>query len=102
VASSSTEGRRPRHGFQREPDARRTGDERLERPLRIHLLSSALRIQPVGDLERCSLRPGNVHSADGWEGVLTPVVERYQGKVSRIYLRADAGFANPEVYEFLE
>jgi hypothetical protein len=55
-----------------------------------------------GDLERCSLRPGNVHSADGWEGVLTPVVERYQGKVSRIYFRADAGFANPEVYEFLE
>ena len=28
------------------------------------------------------------------------VVERYQGKVSRIYFRADAGFANPEVYEF--
>ena len=23
-----------------------------------------------GDLERCSLRPGNVHSADGWRGVL--------------------------------
>jgi DDE family transposase len=22
----------------------------------------------VGDLERCALRPGNVHSADGWEG----------------------------------
>jgi hypothetical protein len=20
-----------------------------------------------GDLERCALRPGNVHSADGWE-----------------------------------
>jgi hypothetical protein len=32
-----------------------------------------------GDLERCSLRPGNVHSADGWGGVLKPVVERYQG-----------------------
>jgi hypothetical protein len=55
-----------------------------------------------GDLERCSLRPGNVHSADGWGGVLRPVVERYQGKVSRIYFRADAGFADPEVYEFLE
>ena len=55
-----------------------------------------------GDLERCSLRPGNVHSADGWDGVLKPVVERYQGKVSRIYFRADAGFANPDVYEFLE
>ena len=33
-----------------------------------------------GDLERCSLRPGNVHSADGWDGVLKPVVARYQGK----------------------
>src|ERR1700738_3670165 len=55
-----------------------------------------------GDLERCALRPGNVHSADGGESVLKPVVERYKGKVSRIYFRADAGFANPEVYEVLE
>jgi threonine synthase len=46
-----------------------------------------------GDLERCVLRPGNVHSADGWEAVLKPVVARYQGKVSRICFRADAGFA---------
>ncbi len=55
-----------------------------------------------GDLERSALRPGNVHSADGWDGVLKPVVTRYQGKVSRIYFRADAAFAMPEVYEFLE
>ena len=55
-----------------------------------------------GDLERCALRPGNVHSADGWESALKPVVARYRGKVSRIYFRADAGFANPEVYEYLE
>ena len=55
-----------------------------------------------GDLERCALRPGNVHSADGWDGVLKPVVVRYRGNVSRIYFRADAGFANPEVYEYLE
>jgi hypothetical protein len=41
-----------------------------------------------GDLERCVLRPGNVHSADGWEGVLKPVIVRYQGKVLRIYFRA--------------
>ncbi len=39
---------------------------------------------------------------EGWDGVLKPVVARYQGKVSRIYFRADAGFASPEVYEFLE
>src|SRR5262249_23706609 len=55
-----------------------------------------------GDLERCALRPGNVHSADGWDGVLKPVVARYQGKLSRIYFRADAAFAMPEVYEFQE
>jgi hypothetical protein len=41
-----------------------------------------------GDLERCALRAGNVHSADGWDGVLKPVVGRYQGKLSRIYFRA--------------
>jgi Transposase DDE domain group 1 len=54
------------------------------------------------DLERCALRASNVHSADGWDDVLKPVVARYQGKVSRIYFRADAAFAMPEVYEFLE
>jgi hypothetical protein len=31
-----------------------------------------------GDLERCALRPGNVHSADGWDAVLKPVMTRYQ------------------------
>jgi hypothetical protein len=55
-----------------------------------------------GDLERYALRAGNVHSADGWDDVLKPVVARYQGKVSRIYFRADAAFAMPEVYQFLE
>jgi hypothetical protein len=29
-------------------------------------------------------------------------VARYRGKISRIYFRADVGFANPKVYEFLE
>jgi hypothetical protein len=32
--------------------------------------------------ECCALRVGNVHSADGWESVLEPVVERYKGKVA--------------------
>ena len=27
---------------------------------------------------------------------------RYRGKVSCVYFRGDAGFANPEVHEFLE
>src|ERR1700722_5524964 len=97
--------RRARHGFERQPDARQTGAERLElwnghyecicyHPLFV--------FNQFGDLERCALRPSNVHSADEWEGVLKPVVARYQGKVSRIYFRADGGFANPEVYQYLE
>src|SRR5580658_3184723 len=28
----------------------------------------------LGDLERCALRPGNVHSAEGWRAVPEPVV----------------------------
>src|SRR5919202_1652978 len=55
-----------------------------------------------GDVERCALRPGNVHSADGWRAVLEPVIIRYRGIVKRLYFRGDAAFANPEVYEFLE
>src|SRR5258707_16611 len=59
-------------------------------------------LNQFGDLERCALRPGNVHSAEGWGDVLKPVVVRYQGKVLRIYFRADAAFAMPGVYEYLE
>ncbi|MGH9578698.1 MAG: IS1380 family transposase, partial [Terriglobales bacterium] len=55
-----------------------------------------------GDLERCALRSGNVHSADGWKDALEPVVARYRNMFKRRYFRADAAFANPEVYEFLE
>src|SRR5881397_1741787 len=55
-----------------------------------------------GDLERCALRPGNVHSAHGWRDVLDPVVARYRGRPLRRLLRADAAFALPEVYEYLE
>jgi hypothetical protein len=55
-----------------------------------------------GDVERSSLRPGNVHSADDWEGVLKPVVVRYKGRKLRLYFRGDAAFASPEMYEYLE
>ena len=56
-----------------------------------------------GDVERCALREGNVHSADGWRDVLGPVVARYRGdKVKRRYFRGDAAFALPELYDFLE
>ena len=55
-----------------------------------------------GDLERSSLRPGKVHSANDWESVLKPVVVRYQKRNLRRYFRGDAAFALPDLYEFLE
>jgi hypothetical protein len=55
-----------------------------------------------GDLERCALRSGNVHSAADWRNVLEPVIVRYRDAVKRRYFRGDAAFANPEIYEFLE
>jgi len=55
-----------------------------------------------GDVERSSLRPGNVHSADGWREVLEPVVERYRERNLRRYFRGDAAFALPDLYEYLE
>jgi hypothetical protein len=59
-----------------------------------------------GDLERCALRPGNVHSADGWEDVLRPVLARYsaaiQPSITRRRFRADAAFAIPTLFDLLE
>jgi hypothetical protein len=55
-----------------------------------------------GDLERCALRSGNVHSADSWHDVLEPVFARYRNRKMRRFFRADAAFAMPDVYEFLE
>ena len=55
-----------------------------------------------GDLERCSLRSGNVHSAADWRDVLEPVVARYRNRMKRRYFRGDAAYANPGIYEFLE
>jgi hypothetical protein len=55
-----------------------------------------------GDLERCALRPGDVHSAHNWRDVLEPVVIRYRDRKFRRHFRADAAFAMPQVYDFLE
>ena len=55
-----------------------------------------------GDLERCALRPGNVHSAEGWREVLEPVIARYRERGLDLYFRGDAAFAKPELYELLE
>lgn len=55
-----------------------------------------------GDCEGATLRSGNVHSADEWRELLEPVVKGYLKKGVRLLFRADAAFAKPEVYEYLE
>jgi hypothetical protein len=59
-----------------------------------------------GDLERCALRPGNVHGADGWKDVLRPVLARYsttaRPSIPRRRFRADAAFAIPALFDLLE
>ncbi len=55
-----------------------------------------------GDCLAAKLRPGNVHSADGWEEVLLPEIERQQELGKEVVFRADAAFAKPEIYEALE
>jgi len=55
-----------------------------------------------GDCLAEKLRPGNVHGADDWEELLLPEVERQQKLGKEVVFRADAAFANPEIYEALE
>ncbi len=55
-----------------------------------------------GDCLAVKLHPGNVHSADHWEELLLPEIERQQKLGKEVVLRADAAFAKPEVYDALE
>ena len=50
-----------------------------------------------GDLRRCALRRGHVHSADGCRELLEPMVGEYRDRKRRRDFRADAAFALPEV-----
>ena len=55
-----------------------------------------------GDCRAASLRPGNVPSADDWDDLLMPEIDRQQGAGRRVAFRADAAFARPAIYEALE
>ncbi len=43
-----------------------------------------------GDLEGAMLRPGNVHSAEQWDVLLEPIVERYRSMDVDRFFRGDA------------
>jgi len=55
-----------------------------------------------GNCLGAQLRPGNVHSADGILELLDPIVKRYRRQFKLFWLRGDAAFAQPEVYEYSE
>ena len=55
-----------------------------------------------GDCEGAMLRAGNVHSAHRWRDVLDPILSRYGATGVRRYFRADAAFAKPDIYEYIE
>jgi len=57
---------------------------------------------PGGDCVAAKLRPGNVHSADGWDEVLLPVIDRYRAQGQIVVVRADAAFCLPTLYEASE
>ena len=48
------------------------------------------------------LRPGIVHIAEDWEGLLLSGVNRRQKLGKEVVFRADAAFAKQEIYEALE
>jgi len=63
---------------------------------------SLLLFNGKGDCLAAKLRPGNVHSAEDWEELLLPEIERQQELGKEVVFRANAAFAKPEIYEALE
>jgi Transposase DDE domain group 1 len=55
-----------------------------------------------GDCLAAKLRSGNVHSAEDWDELLLPEIERQRAQGKKVAFRADAAFAKPEIYEALE
>jgi hypothetical protein len=55
-----------------------------------------------GDCLAAKLRPLNLHSAEGWEDLPLPEIERQQKLGKEVAFRADAAFAKPDVYKALE
>lgn len=58
----------------------------------------------TGDLLKAELRSGNVYTSNGVGDFVSPLFDHYQETVpvSSILVRADSGFATPELYELCE
>ena len=103
MPASPTRRHRARHGQLRQPDLRRAGGHGLQRPLRLHLLPPAVRVQPVR-------RPGALPPAARQRRTAPMAGATCWSRWSRAtasgdmrrFFRGDAAFALPELYEYLE
>jgi len=67
------------------------------------LLPPAAALQTQGRLPGGqAARPGNVHSAEGWEELRLPEIDRQHKLGKDVVCRTDAAFARPEIYAALE
>lgn len=55
-----------------------------------------------GDYLGAKLRPGNVHTAEGGLAFVLPILRRARAWAEQVWLRADAGFPEPQLLETLE
>ncbi len=55
-----------------------------------------------GDYLGAKLRPGDVHTAEGGLAFVLPILRRARRWAEQVWLRADAGFPEPELLETLE
>ena len=55
-----------------------------------------------GEYLGAKLRPGNVHTADGGLAFVLPILRRARAWAEQVWLRADAGFPEPELLGTLE
>ena len=90
------------HGLHRDPGVRRAGASAYNGHFESTCYHPLLLFNREGDCLAAKLRPGNVHSAEDWEELLLPEIERQQKLGKEVVFRADAAFAKPEIYEALE
>ena len=102
-AKPSARSHRPRYGLQRQPDAWRSREQRLERTFRLHMLPSALRLQPVrrSRAMRASTRATSIAPTAG-KRCSSRSLRATEQSATSIAFRGDAAFAQPGMYEYLE
>ena len=85
-----------------QPRLDRQGAKRVQRALRVHLLSPPAVVQPRRRLPGGETAPRQLPQRRGLEELLLPEIERQQQRGKVVVFRADAAFAKPELYEALE